>query len=34
VQVVVEGDTLRFVLAAANGRITAPRIGFAAVEPA
>jgi hypothetical protein len=34
VQVVVEGDTLRFVLAAANGRIAAPRIGFAAVEPA
>lgn len=34
VQVVVEGDTLRFVLAAANGRITAPRIGFAAGESA
>ena len=34
VQIVVEGDTLRFVLAVANGRVTAPRIGFAAGEPA
>ena len=34
VQVVVEGDALRFVLAVENGRIAAPRIGFAAVEPA
>lgn len=34
VQIVVEGDTLRFVLAVANGRITSPRIGFAAGKPA